>query len=76
MVIRKARLTLTPREKCPNTELLLVCIFSIRTEYREVRTRNNSVSGQFSRSVGARRTRSRLSSSDKITSNNASLKVS
>ena len=76
MVIRKARLTLTPREKCPNTELFLVCIFSIRTEYRKIRTRNNSVSGQFLRSVGARWTRSRLSSSDKITSNNASLKVS
>ena len=49
----------TLREKCPNTELFLVRIFlysdyevnlRIQSEYREIRTRNNSVFGQFSRS--------------------------
>ena len=56
------------REKCPNTELFLVRIYCIRTEYgeilrfrysislriqseyRKIRTRNNSVFGHFSRS--------------------------
>ena len=36
------------REKCPNMELFLV---RIRTAYRKIRTRNNSVVGQFLRSV-------------------------
>ena len=36
------------REKCPNTELFLVCIF----QYSDwIRTRNNSVFGHFSRSA-------------------------
>ena len=43
------------REKCPNTELFLVLIFlysvRIQSEYRKIRTRNNSVFGHFSRSV-------------------------
>ena len=30
-------------EKCPNTELFLICIFLFRTEYRKIRTRNNSI---------------------------------
>ena len=38
------------REICPNTELFLVRIFLFRTEYRKIRTRNNSVFGHFSRS--------------------------
>ena len=49
-------------EKCPNTELFLVRIFlysdwiwtvslRIQSEYRKIRTRNNSVFGRFSRSV-------------------------
>ena len=38
----------TLREKCPNTELFLV---RIQSEYRKIRTRNNSVFGHFSRSV-------------------------
>ena len=44
------------REKCPNTELFLVRIFlyldcRIQSEYRKIRTINNSVFGHFSRSV-------------------------
>ena len=52
------------RERCPNTELFLVRIFlyldwirrftvnlRIQSEYRKIRTRNNSVFGHFSRSV-------------------------
>ena len=35
------------REKCPNMELFLV---RVQSEYRKIRTRNNSVFGQFSRS--------------------------
>ena len=53
---------LTLREMCPNTKLFLVCnflysgsyfpVFScIQSEYRKIRTRNNSVFGHFSRSV-------------------------
>ena len=51
-------------EKCPNTELFLVCIFHIRTEYIKLRSispypvrmrenaeQKNSVFGHFSRSV-------------------------
>ena len=47
------------REQCPSTELFLVRIFlyriysvnlHIQSEYRKIRTRNNSVFGQFSRS--------------------------
>ena len=34
-------------EKCPDTELFLV---RIQSEYRKIRTRNNSVFGHFSRS--------------------------
>ena len=45
-------------ENCPNTELFLVRIFlysdsvnlRIQSEYRKIRTRNNSVFGHFSRS--------------------------
>ena len=33
-------------EKCPNTEFFLVCI---KSEYRKIRTRKNSVFGHFSR---------------------------
>ena len=36
------------REKCPNAELFVV---RIQSEYRKIRTRNNSVFGHFSRSV-------------------------
>ena len=36
------------RKKCPNTELFLG---RIQSEYRKIRTRNNSVSGRFSRGV-------------------------
>ena len=36
------------REKCPSTELFLVCIFLY---YKKKRNRNNSVFGHFSRSV-------------------------
>ena len=36
------------REKCPNTEFFLV---RIQSEYRKIRTRNNSVFGRFSRSI-------------------------
>ena len=52
---------LTLREKCPNTELFLVHIFPhsdwkvslrIQSECGKIRTRNNSVFGHFSRSVG------------------------
>ena len=49
------------REKCPNTELFLVCIFlysdwihvnlRIQSKYRKIRTRNKSVLGYFSRSA-------------------------
>ena len=39
-------LVITLREKCPNTESI-----SPYSEYRKIRTRNNSVSGHFSRSV-------------------------
>ena len=39
---------LTLREKCPNMELFLV---RIQSEYRKIRTRNNSVFGHFSCSV-------------------------
>ena len=35
------------REKCANTELFLICI---QSESEKIRTRNNSVSGHFSRS--------------------------
>ena len=55
----------TLREKCPNTELSLVRFSCMRTEHgilrskspysvriRKIRTRNNSVFGHFSRSVG------------------------
>ena len=38
------------REKCPNTELFLLRIFCIQSDYRKIRTRNNSVFGHFSRS--------------------------
>ena len=50
-------------EKCPNTEFFLVCIFPhsgwirrftvnlrIQPEYGKIRTRKNSISGQFSSS--------------------------
>ena len=54
----KLKVPLTLREKCPNTELLLVRIFlysdvnlRIQSEYRKIRTRNNSVFGHFLRSV-------------------------
>ena len=40
--------TMTLREKCPNTELFLA---RIQTGYRQIRTRNNSVFRHFSRSV-------------------------
>ena len=48
------------RERCPNTELFLVRIFQylnlrIQSEYRKIRTRNNSVLGHFSRSAFSRR---------------------
>ena len=39
--------TSTLREKYPNTELFLV---RIQSEYKKIRTRNNSVFGHFSRS--------------------------
>ena len=39
------------REKCLNTELFLVHISCIWTEYSKIRTRNNSVFGKFSRSA-------------------------
>ena len=50
------------REKCPNTEFSLVCIFlysdwirrstlRIQSEYRTIRTRNNAVFGHFLRSA-------------------------
>ena len=39
---------LAQREKCPNTPLFLV---RIQSKYRKIRTRNNCVFGQFSRSV-------------------------
>ena len=42
---------LSLREKCPNTELFLVLFSCIRSECRKIRTRNNSVFGQFSRSI-------------------------
>ena len=38
------------REKCLNTELLLVRIFLHQSEYRKIRNTNNSVFGHFSRS--------------------------
>ena len=38
----------TLREKCPNTELFLVCVFP-HSDW--IRTRNNSVFGHFSRSA-------------------------
>ena len=38
------------RGKCPNTKLFLVRIFLYQSEYRKIRTRNNSVLGHFSRS--------------------------
>ena len=56
------------REMCPNTELFLVHVFlysfspnaeiyevnlHIQSEYRKIQTRNNSVFGEFSRSVQA-----------------------
>ena len=44
----KQYLTMALREKCPNTELFLVCIFLY---YKRKRNRNNSVFGHFSRSV-------------------------
>ena len=37
---------ITLREKCSNTELFLV---RIQSEYRKIRTRNNSLFGHFSR---------------------------
>ena len=40
----------TLREKCPYTELFWSVFSCIRTEYRKIRTRNNSVFGHFSRS--------------------------
>ena len=42
------RLLLTLNEKCPNTEFFLV---RIQTEYGKIRTRKNSVFGNFSRRV-------------------------
>ena len=42
------QMLLSLREKCPNTELFLV---RIQSECRNIRTRNNSVFGHFSRSV-------------------------
>ena len=48
-LVKKKFLSLSLCEKCPNTELFLVRIFL--SEYRKIRTRNNSVFGQFSRSV-------------------------
>ena len=50
---------LSLREECPNTELFLtrILLYSdwvnlcIQSEYRKIRTRNNSVFGHFSRSV-------------------------
>ena len=46
----------TLREKCPNTELFLVRYYfvnlRIQSEYKKIRTRNNSVFGHFSQ-VGA-----------------------
>ena len=47
----KEFLTMPLRKKCPNTELFLVRIFCIQSKYRKIRTRNNSVPGQFSRAV-------------------------
>ena len=54
----KLKVSLTLREKCPNTELLLVGIFlysdvnlRIQSEYRKIRARNYSVFGHFLRSV-------------------------
>ena len=41
-------------EKCPNTEIFLVRISRIRTEFGKIRTRKNSVFGQFSRSISLR----------------------
>ena len=38
-------------EKCPNTEFFLVPIFRIWTEFKEIRTRKNSVFGFFLRST-------------------------
>ena len=38
-------------EKCPNTVFFLVRIFCIRSEYRKIWTRKNSVFRHFSRSV-------------------------
>ena len=53
--------TFSLREKCTNTEYFLVCIFPysdvkgvnllIKSEYGNIRTRKNSVSGHFSRSI-------------------------
>ena len=40
------------REKCPNTELFLVCFSRIWTQYGKIWTRKNSVFEKFLRSVG------------------------
>ena len=39
------------KEKCPNTEFFWSISSCIQSEYREIRTRINSVFGQLSRSV-------------------------
>ena len=61
-VLETWTLCFTPREKCPNTELFLVRIslysdwirntvsLRIKSEYRKIWTKNNSVFGHFSRS--------------------------
>ena len=38
------------REKCPNTEFFCSVFSCVRTEYRKIRTRTNSIFGHFSRS--------------------------
>ena len=59
-IVNLAKKSGTLRKMCPNTELFLVHIFlyleiysvnfRIQSEYRKIRTRNNSVFGHFSRS--------------------------
>ena len=45
------QLFLSLREKSPNTEFFWPTFLCIRTEYRKIRTRKNSIFGQFSFSV-------------------------
>ena len=44
----ECEISLSQREKCPNTEFFLVCI---QPDYGKIRTRKNYVFGHFSRSV-------------------------